>query len=364
MPHRLDADQTTLPLAVVLARWSDADPAREKVALVVLRMASAATRLSALIRDSPLRTADSAPWPAVGGTAAGANPSGDDQKPLDLEAEALFVAALHGCDVAAVCSEESSDPIPLRHGGSLIVTLDPVDGSSNIETLAPIGTIFSILSVDDGDVRAAALQPGREQLAAGLVVYGSSTMLVLTVGQGTDLYALDPRAGGFVRTHAGVALPVDAREYAINASNARHWGPGIRDYIDDLVSGSRGPREREFNMRWLASLVGEAYRILVRGGIFLYPADARPGYENGRIRLVYEANPVAMLCEQAGGAATDGTQRILDLAPTSVHQRVPFVFGSRTKVERVARYLQAPPAVRQGSPLFSQRGLLRGRGGG
>jgi fructose-1,6-bisphosphatase I len=356
MPARADVE-TKIPLSVALGRWSGGQPARKALADVLVHLAEAAARLSLLVAANPLR------GPGSEARTPAANASGDEQKPLDIEAEALFIAAVHGCDVAAVCSEESPDPVVVRPGGSLLVTLDPVDGSSNIETLAPIGTIFSVLPVGEGGTAAAALRPGRDQLAAGLVVYGPSTMLVLTVGDGTDLYALDPASGSFVRTRGSVELPAEAGEYAINASNARHWGPGISEYIDDLVSGSRGPREREFNMRWLASLVGEAYRIFIRGGVFLYPADSRPGYENGRIRLVYEANPVALLCEQAGGAATDGTRPVLDLVPTDLHQRVPFVFGSRDKVGRVARYLQAPQPVQARSPLFSERGLLRRRGG-
>ncbi|MEJ2578549.1 MAG: hypothetical protein P8Z68_05560, partial [Kineosporiaceae bacterium] len=250
--------------------------------------------------------------------------------------------------------------IALRAGGSLVVTLDPVDGSSNIDTNAPIGTIFGLLpTAGFDDATAALLQPGRNQVASGMIVYGPSTVLALTLGEGTDIYALDPESGGFVLARAGVQLPADSTEYAINASNARHWGPGIRDYIDDLVSGELGPRERNFNMRWLASLVGEAYRILQRGGIFLYPADARPTYGEGRIRLVYEANPVGFLCEQAGGAATNGAGAVLDLVPEQPHQRVPFIFGSRSKVERVVRYLEEPQPSRSRSPLFSTRGLLR-----
>jgi fructose-1,6-bisphosphatase I len=265
--------------------------------------------------------------------------------------------------VAAVCSEESDEPIPITAGGRLVVAIDPVDGSSNIDVNAPIGTIFAVLPAVDPsqDAGAAFLQPGRRQLAAGMIVYGPSTMLALTLGEGTDLYVRDPRTRDFHLVRRGIELPADSREYAINASNARHWGPGISEYIGDLVTGALGPRERDFNMRWLASLVAETYRILTRGGIFLYPADDRPGYQNGRIRLVYEANPIAFLCEQAGGAATDGVTPVLDLEPDGLHQRVPFVFGSRTKVERVRRYLIEPQTSEDRSPLFSPRGLFRSR---
>jgi fructose-1,6-bisphosphatase I len=343
-------------LDAVLTRWSSGSTERVTVAKAISAVASAGVGLSRIIARNPL---------AAGGAAtdtpdAGTNASGDDQKPLDVEAEVLFVSALAEADVLAVCSEETEDPIAVHADGSLVVTLDPVDGSSNIDTLAPIGTVFGVLPAGDTkDALAALLQPGRHQLAAGMIVYGSSTVLALTWGEGTDIYALDPDLGQFRLVRSGIELPVDSTEYAINASNARHWGPGIRDYIDDLISGELGPRERNFNMRWLASLVGETYRILQRGGIFLYPADARSGYAEGRIRLVYEANPVAFLCEQAGGSATNGSDAILDLAPTHQHQRVPLIFGSRSKVERVGRYLESPQESHNRSPLFSQRGLLR-----
>jgi fructose-1,6-bisphosphatase I len=343
-------------LDAALTRWSAAADGRDSVAEAISAVAAAGAHLSRVIFRSPLD-----PRPdEVGPTNSGTNTSGDEQKPLDVEAETLFVSALADRDVLAVCSEETEDPIPVRPDGSLVLTLDPVDGSSNIDTNAPIGTVFGLLPADDErDAHAALLQPGNRQLAAGMIVYGSSTVLALTVGEGTDIYALDPELGRFRAVRSAVELPAESSEYAINASNARHWGPGIRDYIGDLVSGELGPRERNFNMRWLASLVGETYRILQRGGIFLYPADARPGYAEGRIRLVYEANPVAFLCEQAGGAATDGSNRILDLIPEHQHQRVPLVFGSRSKVDRVARYLEAPQGSHTQSPLFSQRGLLR-----
>jgi fructose-1,6-bisphosphatase I len=297
--------------------------------------------------------------PGVDSAVVGDNASGDTQKALDVQAELLFVEALAGSDVAAVCSEETELAIPVNAGGRLVVALDPIDGSSNIDTNAPIGTIFSILPMLDGDATDSLLQTGRAQLAAGFIVYGPRTVLALTWGEGTFLYCLDPGTGAFVQTHAKVALPIEAQEYAINASNARHWTPSIRAYVNHLVSGSTGPRDRDFNMRWIASLVAETYRILLRGGIYLYPADQREGYGAGRIRLVYEANPIAFLCEQAGGEATNGITAIMDMEPTSLHQRVPFIFGSTSKVARVRRYLLDPPANQEESPLFSQRGLFR-----
>jgi fructose-1,6-bisphosphatase I len=360
---------TTASLQSGLTRWAGGDPARTPLIDVLRAIAAAGARLSTVVAVNPLKgtlapeqpTVPTPPTTRNGSTPEpAANPSGDRPTALDTFAEKLYVDALAGLDVAAVCSEETADPIPVTSGGGLVVALDPVDGSSNIDANGSIGTIFSVLPLPapDADPSEALLQPGRAQLAAGMIVFGPATMLALTVGEGTDLYVLDPRWRDFRLVQQGMNLPTESNEYAINASNARHWGPGIAAYIGDLVSGSLGPRERDFNMRWLASLVGEAYRILSRGGIFLYPADSRPGYVHGRIRLVYEANPIAFLCEQAGGAATDGIEPILDLGPKDLHQRTPLVFGSRSKVDRVRVYLTNPHLPHERSPLFSRRGLF------
>jgi fructose-1,6-bisphosphatase I len=356
MPDAQPPQTTTPALTSILDCWSDDHPGQESLVDVVRVIAEVGARLATIVALGPLQTAHE-----EGSPGSRTNASGDVQKPLDVQAEELFLAALAGCDVVAVCSEESEELIALNAAGGLVVALDPVDGSSNIDTNAPIGTIFAVLPTTGcgGDPAAAVLQSGRHQLAAGMIVYGPSTVLALTLGEGTDIYVLDPRSRTFLAARRHVELPTDSNEYAINASNARHWGPGIKEYISDLVNGALGPRERDFNMRWLASLVAEAYRILTRGGIFLYPADAREGYQEGRIRLVYEANPIAFLCEQSGGAATDGVTAILDLQPSHPHQRVPFVFGSRSKVERVRRYLLEPQISHERSPLFSDRGLFR-----
>ncbi|MBA3019746.1 class 1 fructose-bisphosphatase [Propionicimonas sp.] len=345
-----------LSLAARLDHWSGQSGDHRRLVAIVHAMAEAGIRLSGVIAVAALENpgADTKPEAVT-------NASGDEQKPLDVYAEKVVVDALGGLDIAAICSEESEEPIPVTAGGAYVVAVDPVDGSSNIDVNAPIGTIFAVLPSlgPDADPAAALLQPGRSQLAAGMIIYGPATILVLTLGAGTDIYILDPRTRYFRLVREGIQLPADSSEYAINASNARHWGVGISEYIGDLVSGKEGPRERSFNMRWLASLVAEAYRILTRGGIFLYPADDRAGYENGRIRLVYEANPIGFLIEQAGGAATNGTEEILDLVPSELHQRVPFIFGNRTKVERVRRYLSDPNLRAAHSPLFSSRGLFR-----
>ncbi len=354
------AATTTASLSTRLAKWERREPGRAVLAELIRTIAETGIRLAAVIAIHPLRAA-LGPGRETVAPPPGINPDGDQQQPLDLYAERLFADALAGCDVAAVASEESAGPIPMRPGGSFVVTLDPVDGSSNIDANAPVGTVFGVLPAGGTtSVEAALLLAGRHQVAAGMIIYGPSTILVLTLGEGTDSYVLDPRTRDFRLARGGVQVPAESREYAINASNARHWGPGIREYIADLVSGAHGPRERDFNMRWLASMVGDAYRILTRGGIFLYPADSRPGYQQGRIRLLYEANPIAFLVEQAGGAATDGATPILDLQPARLHQRVPLVFGSRGKVDRVRRYLVEPGEVaHERFPLFGARGLFR-----
>ena len=318
------------------------------LAEAILVLADTAVKVAGLIARSPL----------TGGAevASDTNASGDAPKALDLRAQDLYVDALRATAIAGLASEEADDVIDLG-SGDYVMAIDPIDGSSNIDINAPIGTIFAILPRNGLALEQALLQPGIAQVAAGFVLFGPSTILVLTTGDGTDIYALAD--GEFTRTHHRVRIPDEAREYAVNASNARHWDPGMAAYVADLVAGQIGPRGQDFNMRWLASLVAEAYRILLRGGIYLYPADARPGYGEGRLRLVYEANPMAFLCEQAGGEATDGQTRILDRTPQSLHEKTPLIFGSSAKVARVLRYLDNPPVTHETAPLFGQRSLLR-----
>ncbi len=337
--------------------WTGGDPGRGAVAETLRAFAGAAARLSRLIAQGPL----------AGDMAAvvGHNTDGDQQKTLDLRANELFLAALAEAPVAVFASEEAETALILNRDAPLAVAIDPLDGSSNIDTNLSVGTIFSVLPgpgpAAAGDAaEAAILQPGARQLAAGMVVYGPQTALVLTLGQGTDIFTLDRETATFVLTRPQVRIPAGRREYAINASNYRHWDAPLRAYIDDCVLGSEGPRGENFNMRWVASLVAEAFRILARGGVFLYPSDARPGYQNGRLRLVYEANPIAFLIEQAGGAASDGEHRILDLQPQALHQRVPLVFGSHDKVAQIARYQGDSHLIGTRSPLFARRGLFRG----
>ena len=244
----------------------------------------------------------------------------------------------------------------------LALAIDPLDGSSNIETNAAIGTIFSIrrrLGDAAADSLASFFGSGRGQLAAGFLIYGPQLALVLTLGSGTHIFVYSPSERSFRLAAAPCAIPLKTPEFAINAANYRHWAEAVRLYFDDCLKGGHGPREAEFNMRWLASLVGDAYRILIRGGVFLYPSDRRRGYAKGRLRLVYEAHPIAMLIEQAGGAATDTIEPILDVAATDLHQRTPLVFGSANEVVRIGRYHTLPSQIAERAPLFGKRGLFR-----
>jgi len=290
------------------------------------------------------------------GAAAGTNTDGDSQKALDVIADEAFMAALAQGPVRFYASEEQDSVVALNETGSLAVAIDPLDGSSNIDTNVSIGTIFGIHTAEEtGD--ASVMKPGSDLLAAGYIIYGPQCALVVTFGNGVLKYVLDPETGRFLGTGTIAPIPPESSEYAINASNYRHWGAPIRAYIDDRVAGDEGPAGRNFNMRWIASLVAETHRILTRGGIFLYPGDARKGYQNGRLRLVYECAPIAMLIEQAGGTATDCVEPIRTIRPEALHQRVPFVFGSTNKVARVATYHDLPQ--QETAALFGKRGLFR-----
>ena len=279
------------------------------------------------------------------GTAESENVQGEIQKKLDIICnEILLQANEWGGHLAAMASEEMETihPIPNRYPmGEYMLLFDPLDGSSNIDVNVSIGTIFSVLKAPDGMATPTEedfLQPGTKQVAAGYAVYGPQTVLVLTTGNGVHGFTLDREMGSWVMTQRNIQIPVDTAEYAINASNARHWYAPVTRYITELEAGKTGPREKNFNMRWIASMVVDVHRILNRGGIFMYPADQREPDKPGKLRLMYEANPMALLVEQAGGAATDGKQRILDIQPTKLHQRVAVFLGSRNEVERVTRY--------------------------
>jgi fructose-1,6-bisphosphatase I len=277
------------------------------------------------------------------GAAGTENVQGEAQKKLDVIAnEVLVEANLWGGQLAAMVSEELERPflIPSEYPrGKYLLLMDPLDGSSNIDVNVSIGTIFSVLPCPEGmsePDEKTFLQPGRNQVAAGFAVYGPSTMLVLTVGHGAAAFTLDRDLGTFFLTRERIDVPADTAEFAINMSNMRNWEAPVKRYIDECLAGKTGPREKDFNMRWVASMVADVYRILSRGGIFMYPRDAK--HKDGRLRLMYEANPMAMIVEQCGGAATDGRTRILEVQPRALHQRIGVVLGSRNEVERVTKY--------------------------
>lgn len=292
------------------------------------------------------------------------NVQGEEQKALDLLSNRIFLRANEwGGHVAAMASEELADislPPPQYPRGKYLLAFDPLDGSSNIDVNVSVGSIFSITRSPDPEREATAtdfLQPGREQVCAGYAIYGPTTMLVLTLGRGTHAFTLDPVLGEWVLSHPDLAVPRSTREFAINASNSRFWEPAVRRYVDECLAGKTGPRGEDFNMRWIASLVAETHRILMRGGVFMYPRDTKDPARPGRLRLLYEASPVAFLIEQAGGMASTGHSRLMDVQPESLHQRIGFVFGSAAEVERIETYHREPDDSFR-SPLFGKRGLF------
>jgi fructose-1,6-bisphosphatase I len=274
------------------------------------------------------------------------NVQGEAQKKLDvLSNDILIKSKQANGTLAAMASEEMDEiyPIPPEYPrGDYLLLFDPLDGSSNIDVNISVGTIFSVLKKQGATEERATtkdfLQPGTAQVCAGYAVYGPSTQLVLTFGEGVDCFTLDREQGEFVLTQAQMKVPEDTKEFAINMSNQRFWEAPVQRYVEELLMGNSGPREKDFNMRWVASMVADVHRILTRGGIFMYPLDSKTREKGGKLRLMYEANPMALLIEQAGGAATTGRDRILALSPAELHQRVPVVLGSRNEVDRVTRY--------------------------
>ncbi|MCL4739828.1 MAG: class 1 fructose-bisphosphatase [Burkholderiaceae bacterium] len=366
------------------------------------RFPQASGELNALILDVSIACKAIARQVALGSlarvpesAAAGAtNVQGEEQKPLDvISNEMLIRQSEWSGHVAGMASEEMEQPyqIPRPYArGKYLLVFDPLDGSSNIDVNVSVGTIFSILRapdelVDTGRdaVEADFLQPGATQVAAGYAIYGPVTMLVLTVGDGVAGFTLDPDLGEFKLTHPDIRIPADTREFAINTSNSRFWEPPVKRYVDECLAGASGPRGKDFNMRWIASMVAEAHRILMRGGVFLYPRDSRmtappappaagssaPRSGNGhaaaetlntgRLRLLYEANPIGFVVEQAGGRASTGRQPVLGVKPTALHQRIGLVLGSRHEVERIERYHAEPSAREAPAPLFAERSLFR-----
>ena len=279
------------------------------------------------------------------GSAASENVQGEVQKKLDIISnEVLIEANEWGGHLAAMASEEmdSIHVVPNRYPqGDYMLLFDPLDGSSNIDVNVTIGTIFSVLRKighEQGISEADFLQPGRQQAAAGYCVYGPQSVLVLTVGNGVAMFTLDRETGSWLLTQDSARIPADTQEFSINMSNQRHWAAPVRRYIDECLAGRDGVRGKDFNMRWVASMVADVHRILTRGGVFLYPWDQRDPDKPGKLRLMYEANPMAFIVEQAGGAATNGRERILDLVPAKLHERVSVCLGSKNEVERVTSY--------------------------
>ena len=282
------------------------------------------------------------------GSADSENVQGEVQKKLDIIAnEVLIEANEWGGHLAAMASEEMDGiyVVPNRYPqGEYLLLFDPLDGSSNIDVNVSIGTIFSVLKKPEGDrgvEEGDFLQPGHQQVAAGYCVYGPQTTLVLTVGDGVAMFTLDREQGSFILTQENIRIPEDTKEFAINMSNMRHWDAPVKRYVDECLQGVEGPRGKNFNMRWIASMVSDVHRILTRGGIFMYPWDKREPNKPGKLRLMYEANPMGWLIEQAGGAATNGKQRILDIQPGQLHERVSVILGSKNEVERVTSYHSA-----------------------
>ncbi|MBK1693585.1 fructose-bisphosphatase class I [Chromatium weissei] len=283
------------------------------------------------------------------GSAGSENVQGETQKKMDILSNDVFLKSNEWAGhLAAMASEEMDDiyPIPAKYPrGKYLLTFDPLDGSSNMDVNVSVGTIFSILRCPGGGAEATErdfLQAGTQQVAAGYALYGPSTMMVLTTGNGVNGFTLDQNIGEFILTHPNMTIPADTREFAINASNMRFWEPPIQRYVQECLDGKDGARDSDFNMRWIASMVAEVHRILTRGGIFMYPIDSKMKEKGltGKLRLLYEANPMSFIVEQAGGSSITGTERILELQPESLHQRVPVILGSRNEVERVLSYHQ------------------------
>jgi fructose-1,6-bisphosphatase I len=339
-------------LAGYFAGWARGRPAREAVAATVSALAAVGIEFSTLLAQGALA------GPLGRGT--GRHGEVDEQKEIDVLTNDRIVDAMRSAPVAAVASEEMEEPLLLDEERPLLVAIDPLDGSSNVDANASIGTIFTVLPALGNNGEASAfLQPGVNQLAGGFLIYGPQTVLVSSVGAGTQIFTLDRASETFVLTHPKLEIPLLTSEYAVNGSNSRHWDDPVRTYIEDCKRGKEGPRRRDFNMRWTGSPVVDIYRILSRGGIYLYPGDRRREFRNGRLRLIYEANPIAWIVEQAGGAASTGRERVLEVSPKALHQRTPLIAGSRSEVEHVVRLHDGLQIKGERSPLFSRRGLLR-----
>lgn len=332
-----------------LAAWAQRDGVHEDLGSIILVIASTGAKLAQLIS----RQGRSERHEEVNIT----KPDGELQKPLETLSQSVFEEALRKLPISFLASEKTTELQEIDPAANLGVAIDPLDGSSNIETNTSIGTIFSVLSASPGNLFEKSL--GNILQASGFLFYGPQIRLVLTCGDGTYSFLFDPDDEKFYQVGESLKVPAGQREFAINTSNYRFWDDSVRYFIDDCVAGENGPLGEDFNMRWNASLVAEAYRILVRGGVFLYPGDSRPNYESGRLRLLYEALPLAFIIEQAGGMASDGIERLLDMKLASLHKRVPLIFGSRDRVQEVIDYISGDAVESTRFPLFENRSLLR-----
>jgi fructose-1,6-bisphosphatase I len=356
MPHR----RTTFSRFIIdtMRRQRGQDP---DLAALLNDVMTACKLIAAAVSRNPLEPPSAEP--------AVVNVQGEDQKPLDRIANEIMLGACeYGGQLCGMVSEELEAPVLIPEGyprGRYLLAFDPLDGSSNIDINLTVGTIFSVLRAPEGVTEPAAadfLQPGTAQVAAGYALYGPVCMLVITLGDGVHGFTLDREIGAFTLTHPAMRVREGTREFGINASNARFWEPPVRRYVEECVEGKAGPRGADFNMRWIASMVAEVHRILIRGGMYMYPRDTRDPARPGRLRLLYEANPMAMIVEQAGGAASTGRGRIMEVAPKEIHQRVGVILGSRQEVERLESYHAAydrGEEQRFAAPLFNVRSLFR-----
>lgn len=317
-------------LHAYLNAWAGGRPIEAAIATTIGRLAEAAVTLGDAIGRGPL--ADDMH------ELVSHHADGDAQRRLDVLAEETVIDRMRHAPVRYLASEESESAIDIVPGSPVAVAVDPLDGSTNIDANAPVGLIFSVLPALDS-AAATFRQPGRMQLAAGFFIFGPHTSLMLTVGEGVAIFTLDRTTQRFTLARAKVTTPKASREYAVNGSNARFWSDSVRSYVEELIAGADGPRALDFNTRWVGALCGEAYRIILRGGLYLYPGGTRRGQVRGRLRLLYEANPIAFLVEQAGGEATDGDRPILDITPDSLHVHTPLVFGSRDEVSRFLQHV-------------------------
>ncbi len=324
--------------------------------------------VAAAVKAISAMTAKGALGAYPGEHGGGKNVQGETQHQLDVLAHEVIIRSCEwGGLLAGMVSEELEHPypVPVEYArGPYLLVFDPLDGSSNTDVNVSVGTIFSVLRHDETELPGVAdyLQRGEQQVAAGYAIYGPATMLVISAGKGTHGFTLDREIGNFILTHPNLQIPADSSEFAINTSNARFWEPPVHRYVTECQAGKSGIRGRDFNMRWIASLVAEVHRILMRGGVFMYPRDSKDKSKPGRLRLLYEANPISLLVEQAGGRATTGNQRLMEVKPESLHQRVALILGSRNEVERIERYhaeYQSGADRPFSSPLFNERSLFR-----